>query len=334
MKVVTFGEIMLRLSPPGNTRFVQADSFDVVYGGAEANVATSLSTFGLETEFVSKIPSGEIGQSAVNYLRRYGVGINHIIRSEGRLGIYYLEKGISQRPSKVIYDRANSLIALAERGDFDWEEILRGADWFHFTGITAALGGNLPEICKDALKTCKKLGVKVSCDLNYRKNLWTTEQARKTMTELIPYVDLCISSVQEAADVLGIQPDVGEILDGRTEEECKAASVARQITEKFGVKNVAVILYSSTLAGDLDWSGMLYDGGKAYFSNKHIIHIVDKVGGGDAFGAGLIYALAMCKAPTDAINFAVAAGAFKHSINGDTNIATVEEIEETVKRGF
>ena len=327
MKVVTFGEIMLRLAPEGYYRFVQAESFGATYGGGEANVAVSLANFGADAAFVTKLPAHEIGQAAVNSLRRFGVDVSEIVRGGNRVGIYYLEKGASQRPSKVIYDRAHSAIAEAKREDFDWKRILKGADWFHFTGITPALGGALPEICRDALEACRDLGVRVSCDLNYRINLWTKEQAGKTMAELMPFVNVCIANEEDAADVFGIRAEKSDVTAGKL-DRAGYESVAEQLRKRFGFESVAITLRESVSASDNNWSGMLYDGEKAYFSKRYALRIVDRVGGGDSFGAGLIYGRLSGMAPQENIEFAVAASALKHSVEGDFNMVSVSEVQK------
>lgn len=326
MKVVTFGELMLRLNPEGYLRFVQADKFGVSFGGGEANVSVSLANYGIDASFVSKIPAHEIGQSAVNSLRRYGVDTKDIVRGGERLGIYYLEKGASQRPSKVIYDRAYSAIALAKREDFDWEKIFEGANWFHWTGITPALGGELPEICLDACKTAKKMGLTISCDLNYRKKLWTREKAREVMSELCKYVDVCISNEEDAKDVFGIVAD-GSDIDGGKLNRDGYVSVAKKLTDAFGFKKVAITLRESKSANDNDWSAMLYADGEAFFSKKYSMHIVDRVGGGDSFGGGLIYSLLSDYTDKEAIEFAVAASCLKHSVEEDYNMVSVAEVK-------
>ena len=325
-RVITFGEIMMRLNPEANLRFVQAGSFEASYAGGEANVAVSLANYGLDAAYVTKVPAHAIGQCAVNALRQFGVDTRHMVRGGARLGIYFVEKGASQRPSKVIYDRANSAIALAEPTDFDWDAIFEGADWFHWTGITPALGGNLPEICLQACKAAKARGITISCDLNYRNKLWTREEARRVMSELIRYVDVCIANEEDAKDVFGIEAAGTDIHAGKLNHE-GYISVAQQIQEKFGCGTVAITLRSSISADDNDWAAMLYQGGKAYFSPSYRIHIVDRVGGGDSFGGGLIYSQLMGKGPQDSINFAVAASCLKHTISHDFNLVTVEEVE-------
>lgn len=325
-RIVTFGEIMMRLNPEGYRRFVQAERFEASYAGGEANVAVSLANYGMDPAFVTKVPAHEIGQCAVNALRKYGVDTSNMVRGGDRLGTYFVEKGASQRASKVIYDRAHSAIAEASASDFDWDAIFEGADWFHWTGITPALGGELPEICLEACKAAKAKGVKISCDLNYRKKLWSTEKANEVMSELIKYVDVCIANEEDAKDVFGIEAEGTDINAGKLNHE-GYISVAKQICEKFGCEKVAITLRSSILANDNDWAAMLYTDGKAYFSPSYRIHIVDRVGGGDSFGGGLIYSLLSEKEPQDAINFAVAASCLKHSIEQDFNLVSVSEVE-------
>lgn len=325
-KIITFGEIMMRLNPTGYLRFVQADSFEASYAGGEANVAVSLANYRMNAAFVSKVPAHEIGQSAVNALRRYGVDTSFIERGGDRLGIYFVEKGASQRASKVIYDRANSAISQAQPDDFDWKKIFADVDWFHFTGITPALGGNLPEICLEAVKEAKKQGVTVSCDLNYRKKLWSSEKAQQVMSQLMPFVDVCIANEEDAKDVFGIESEGTDLIAGKVNEE-GYISVARKLTERFGFKKVAITLRSSISASDNEWGAMLYSDGKAYFSPKYLVHIVDRVGGGDSFGGGLIYSLLSEYEDQKAINFATAASCLKHSIEQDYNLVSVQEVE-------
>ncbi len=326
-RVVTFGEIMLRLAPEGYTRFVQAGGFGATYGGGEANVAVSLAGFGLSAAFVSKLPKHEIGQAAVNSLRQYGVDTGGIVRGGPRVGIYFLEKGASQRPSKVIYDRAGSSIALAGPEDFDWEALFANASWFHFTGITPALGGALPGICLAACKAAKAMGLTVSCDLNYRKNLWTREEAGRVMAGLMEYVDVCIANEEDAADVFGIAAPGADITGGVVRQE-GYRDVATQLAERFGFTTVAITLRQSISANDNNWAAMLYTGGAFYHSKQYPVHIVDRVGGGDSFGAGLIYAALNGYAPQDAVEFAVAASCLKHSIEGDVNLVSVDEVQK------
>lgn len=326
MRVVTFGELMLRLAPENYLRFVQSDRLEATFGGAEANVAVSLASFGEQASFVSKLPAHEIGQSAINSLRRYGVDTSLVVRGGDRVGIYYCEKGASQRPSKVIYDRAGSAIATATPDDFDWNAIFDGADWFHFTGITPALSANLADITLQAVKAAKEKGVTVSCDLNFRKKLWSKERANAVMSEICKYVDVCIANEEDAKDVFGIEAENTDINSGKLDKD-GYVSVAKQLTEKFGFKAVAITLRESKSASDNDWSGMLFKNGNAFFSKKYSMHIVDRVGGGDSFGAGLIYALSNGYDEQSAIEFAVAASCLKHSVEGDYNMVSLEEVK-------
>ena len=326
MKVVTFGELMLRLQPYNYERFVQCDHVEFTFGGGEANVAVSLANYGMDAAYVTKLPAHAIGQAAVNSLRRYGVDTSKIVRGGDRVGIYFNEKGASQRPSKVIYDRAHSAIAEASREDFNWDEIFEGADWFHFTGITPALNPTVAEICLDACKAAKAKGVKISCDLNFRKKLWSREEANKTMTELCKYVDVCISNEEDAHDVFGIDAENTDIAGGKLNHE-GYKSVARQLAEKFGFEKVAITLRSSISANDNDWAALLYDGKEYCFSKSYHMHIVDRVGGGDSFGGGLIYSCLMGYSTQDAVEFAVAASCLKHSIEGDYNMVSVDEVK-------
>ena len=328
MKVVTFGEIMLRLAPEGYLRFAQAEKFGVVYGGGEANVSVSLANYGIDSAFVTKLPKHEIGQAAVNSLRKFGVDTSMIVRGGDRVGIYFNEKGASQRPSKVIYDRAGSAIATAQPSDFNWDEIFEGVDWFHFTGITPALNPTVADICLDACKAAKAHGVTISCDLNFRKKLWSREQARETMTKLCEYIDVCISNEEDAHDVFGIDAENTDIAGGKLNHE-GYKSVARQLAEKFNFEKVAITLRSSISANDNNWAALLYDhnANEYCFSKSYHMHIVDRVGGGDSFGGGLIYSCLNGYSTQDAVEFAVAASCLKHSIEGDFNLMSVEEVK-------
>ena len=328
MKIVTFGEIMMRLNPEGYNRFVQAEKFEASYAGGEANVAVSLANYGLDASFVTKLPDNPLGAAARNALRQFGVDTKDIVWGGPRLGIYFVEKGASQRSSKVVYDRAGSSIALAGRKDFDWSRILKGAKWFHFTGITPALGGECPAICLDALKYCKAHRIAVSCDLNYRGKLWTKAEAGKCMAKLVPYVDVLIANEADAADVFGIVGKGSDVESGKLNKE-GYVSVAEQLVKRFGCKTVAITLRTSLSAFDNKWAGMVYDAKvkQAFFSREYALHIVDRVGGGDSFGGGLIYALATGRKPQAAIDFAVAASALKHSIERDFNHVTIAEVE-------
>ncbi len=328
-KIITFGELMLRLQPNNFERFVQASQVEFSFGGGEANVAVSLANYGMDVAFVSKLPAHAIGQAAVNSLRRYGVDTSMIVRGGDRVGIYFNEKGASQRGSVCIYDRANSAIAKATSEDFDWDKIFDGAEWFHFTGITPALGENVAAICLDACKAAKARGLKISCDLNYRGKLWTRAEARKTMTTLCEYVDVCISNEEDAKDVFGIEAEATDIYGGSLNHE-GYKSVAKQLADKFGFEMVAITLRESHSASANGWSAMLYNVAKDEycFSKKYELTIVDRVGGGDSFGGGLIYSVLSGKDTQAAVEFAVAASALKHSIGGDYNMVTVAEVEK------
>lgn len=316
---------MLRLAPEGYYRFVQAKTYGATYGGGEANVAVSLANFGMDAAFVTRLPAHEIGQAGVNSLRKYGVDTSMITRGGSRVGIYFLEKGASQRPSKVIYDRAGSSIAEAATADFDWDTIFEGADWFHFTGITPALNDNVAEICREACRKAKEKGITISCDLNYRNKLWSKEKAGEVMGELCRYVDVCIANEEDAGDVFGIKAANTDVTTGKVNHEGYQA-VAKQLADRFGFSRVAITLRESVSANDNNWAAMLYDGTKYYFSKKYPMHIVDRVGGGDSFGGGLIYACLQEMEPQQVIEFAVAASCLKHSIEGDFNMVSVDEV--------
>ncbi|MBR7064612.1 MAG: sugar kinase [Treponema sp.] len=325
-RVITFGEIMMRLCPEGFKRFTQAEKFDIVYGGAEANVAVSLANFGVSTSFVTKLPPHNIGEAALIELRRYGVDISHIARGGERLGIYFLEKGASQRPSLVIYDRSGSSISQAQKNDFDWDSIFLGAQWFHFTGITPALNAEVAKICEEACRTAKSKGVKISCDLNYRKKLWTSEQASATMTPLMQYVDVCIANEEDAQNVFGITPKHTDVNAGKLVKS-DYEYIAKELSKRFHFKTVAIALRTSINASDNKWAGLLYNGKNFFYSKQYDIHIVDRVGGGDSFGAGLIYSLLNGFDEQKTIEFAVSASCLKHSVEGDFNQVSVKEVE-------
>ncbi len=326
-KVITFGEIMLRLAPEGYYRFVQAESYGATFGGGEANVAVSLANYGFDAAFVTKLPKHDIGQAAINSLRRFGVDTSYITRGGERVGIYFLEKGASQRPSKVIYDRAASSISTASASDFDWNKIFEGVDWFHFTGITPALGDNVADICMEACKAAKEKGITISCDLNYRNKLWSKQKAGEVMGKLCEYVDVCIANEEDAGDVFGIKASNTDVTSGKVNHE-GYKDVAKQLADRFGFSKVAITLRGSISANDNNWAAMLYDGNDYYFSKSYLMHIVDRVGGGDSFGGGLIYACLSDYAPQEAIEFAVAASCLKHSIEGDFNQVSVDEVKK------
>ncbi len=327
MKIVTFGEIMLRLSPTGmNNRFVQADQFDVVYGGGEANVAVSCANYGHEAYFVTKLPAHEIGQSALNALRRYGVHTEYIARGGNRLGIYYLESGSAMRPSKVIYDRAGSSIAEAMADDFDFDEIMKGADWFHWSGITPAISDKAAELTRLACEAAKRNGAMVSVDLNFRKKLWTKEKAQSIMRPLMQYVDVCIGNEEDAELCLGFKPDA-DVEGGKTDAEGYKA-IFQQMQREFGFKYVISTLRESLSASHNGWKAMIYNGEEFYVSKRYdILPIVDRVGGGDSFSGGIIHGLLTKPTQGEALEFAVAASALKHTINGDFNLVSAAEVE-------
>jgi len=326
-KVITFGEIMLRLAPEGYYRFVQAKNYGATFGGGEANVAVSLAGYGIDAAYVTKLPKHEIGQAAVNNLREFGVDTSLITRGGERVGIYYLEKGASQRPSKVIYDRANSAIALAKETDFDWDKIFAGADWFHFTGITPALSDSTASICMAACKAAKSKNISVSCDLNYRANLWSREKAGEVMSKLMEYVDLCIANEEDSADVFGIKASGSDVASGKISHD-GYKEVAAALKKRFGFKQVAITLRESISANDNIWGSMLHAENDFFFSKKYTVHIVDRVGGGDSFGAGLIYANLQGMSSQDGLEFATAASCLKHSIEGDFNLVSVDEVKK------
>lgn len=325
-KVVTMGEIMLRLSPSGYKRFVQSDNFDVVYGGGEANVAVSSANYGHEAYFVSKLPTHEIGQSAVNELRKFGVHTDYIERGGSRVGIYFLETGASMRPSKVVYDRAHSSISEAKADEFDFDAIFKDADWFHWSGITPALSDDAKELTLAACKAAKKHGVTVSVDLNYRKKLWTPAEAKETMTKLMEYVDVCIGNEEDAHLVLGYKPGETDVTQGELELS-GYKSIFKQMKDELNFKYVVTTLRESFSASDNGWSALIYDGNEFYQSKKYDVRIVDRVGGGDSFAGGLIHGLLTKDNMKDALEFAVAASALKHTIKGDANHVSVSEVE-------
>lgn len=334
MRVLCFGEILLRMSAPGYTRLFQKDSLDVSFCGGEANVAVSLAFFGMDSAFVTKLPDNAVGRAAVNSMRYFGVDCSKCVWGNGRLGTYYLEKGASQRSSKVIYDRKYSDISLADPAEFDWDQILEGYDWFHWTGINPALGEKVAKICEDACKAAKKKGIFVSCDLNYRGNLWPVERAKEVMSSLMEYVDLCIGNEEDADKVLGICAKDNDVESGEL-NRAAYEDVARQICDTYHCKYVAFTLRESRSASDNGWSAMLYsaDTSKAYFSRHYDIHIVDRVGGGDSFSAGIIYGLIHQMEPQKAIDFAAAASCLKHTIEGDFNRVTLDEVEKLMNGG-
>lgn len=327
MKVISFGEILLRLTSPGYTRLFQDNILSTSFCGGEANVAVDLSILGMESAFVTKLPDNDIGQSAINSMRYFGVDTSKIVRGGKRMGLYYLEKGASQRASKIVYDREYSSIAMATKVDFDWNKIFEDVEWFHWTGINPALSDGLAEICIEACKIAKEKGIIISCDLNYRKNLWSTEKARLIMKDLMPYVDVCIANEEDADKVLGIKASNNDIESGKLSKDAYEY-VAKEICETYNCKYSAISLRESYSASDNGWSGMIYNykNNEAYFSKQYKIHIVDRVGAGDSFTAGIIYGLINKMSDKDTIEFAAAASCLKHSIEGDYNRISVTEI--------
>jgi 2-dehydro-3-deoxygluconokinase len=329
-KVVTMGEIMLRLSTPDFKRFVQADTFDITYGGGEANVAAALCNYGLNGTFVSKVPNNAIGQSAINHLRRYGVDTQFVARGGERLGIYFLETGASMRASQVIYDRAHASIAEVEISEFDFDKILDGADWFHTTGITPALSDKAAALTEAALKAAKAKGITTSIDLNYRKKLWSKEKAQKVMTHLCQWVDVCIGNEEDAETTLGFKPGDTDVTKGELHLD-GFQDIMKQMVAKFGFKYVASSLRESYSASDNGWSALVYNGKDFYHTKKYNVRIVDRVGSGDSFASGLIYGLVTEMPMNEAAEFGVAASAIKHTIPGDLNHATLGDVKDLMK---
>lgn len=325
-KIITLGEIMLRLSPEGQTRFVQADSFDVIYGGGEANVAVSCANYGHDAYFVTKLPTHEIGQSAVNALRRYGVHTDYIVRGGQRIGIYFCETGASVRPGKVIYDRAHSAIAEADAREFDFDAIMSGADWFHWSGITPAISPQAAEITRKACEVAKRQGVIVSVDLNYRKKLWTPQEAQAVMKPLMNYVDVCIGNEEDAELCLGFKPDA-DVTAGQTDATGYEA-IFRSMAQTFGFKYVISTLRESFSASHNGWKALIFDGQTFYTSRRYdLLPIIDRVGGGDSFSGGIIHGLLTKSSPAEALEFAIAASALKHTVTGDFNLVSAAEVE-------
>jgi 2-dehydro-3-deoxygluconokinase len=329
-KVVTLGEIMLRLSTPGFERFVQSDSFDVTYGGGEANVAVAVTNYGCNGVFVSKVPDNAIGQAAINHLRRYGVDTQFVARGGKRLGIYFLETGASMRASQVIYDRADAAISEVDASEFDWDAIFDGADWFHTTGITPALSDKAAALTLDALKAAKAKGITTSIDLNYRKKLWSKEKAQQVMTELCMYVDVCIGNEEDAETTLGFKSEGTDITKGELNLD-GYKSVFKQMKEKFGFKYIASTLRESHSASDNGWSALVYDGTEFFHTKEYEVRIVDRVGSGDSFASGFIHGLVTGMPMSEAAEFGVAASALKHTIPGDLNHATLAEVSTLMK---
>jgi len=318
---------MLRLNPEGYLRIPQADCFLASYAGGEANVAVSLSNYGENASFVTYVPDNPLGQSAINALRHWGVDTTWMMKGGERLGIYFLEKGASQRASRVLYDRKGSAVAKSSIQDYNWDLIFEGADWFHFTGITPALSDSLAQVCEDACKAAKKRGITISCDLNYRKNLWSKEKANSVMSTLVPYVDVLIANEEDAQDVFGIKAENTSLTDGVVDVEAYK-DVAKQLKSRFGCHYIAITLRGSISASVNDWSGLLFDSKEFHQAKKYQIMLVDRVGGGDSFGGALIYALHSGYSSKEAIEFAVAASCLKQTIENDFNQVSVEEVQK------
>lgn len=334
MKVLSFGEILLRLASPGYTKLFQKDNLESTFCGGEANVAVSLAQFGLDSEFLTKLPQNDVGVAAVNTLRYFGVDTSKVVYGPGRMGLYYLEKGASQRPSKVIYDRAYSAIALADQSDFDWEKLFDGVDWFHWTGINPALSDNLAEICLDACKVARESGITISCDLNYRSSLWSSEKAQEVMKLLLKYVDVCICNEEDAEKTLGIKAPDTDVENGKL-SDAGYVHTAEMIYSQYGCKYVATTLRKSYSASRNGWRAMLYDANalESYFSTEYDIQIVDRVGGGDSFSAGLIYGLATEMECQNIVDFATASSCLKQTMEGDFNRSTVEDVKKLLASG-
>jgi 2-dehydro-3-deoxygluconokinase len=329
-KFIGFGDFILRLNPPGYLRFSQADSFMINYTGAEANVCVSLSCMGIETDFVTKLPDNDIARCGVACLRKFGVGTSKIVYGGERMGVFYLEKGAAQRPSKVIYDRKFTAICNATLQDFNWNDIFKDAGFFHITGITPALGENVAEICLNACKIAKENGLTISCDLNYRKNLWSQTKAKETMEKILRYVDVLIANEEDAEKVLDIKAENTDVTAGHLNYN-SYVDVAKQICDTYKIDTVAITLRKSISASDNEWAAMFYTEGQAYFSKNYKVHIVDRVGGGDSFAAGLIYGIGNGFTSQKIVEYAAAASCLKHSIELDFNLSTVEEINRLME---
>ena len=317
-KIITFGELMLRLSPENNERFTQAHAFEAVYGGGEANTAVSLSNFGIDCSYVTKLPAHTIGQSAVNSLRQYGVDTSHIVRGGDQIGIYFLEKKTSQRPTNVIYNRNGSAIALADESDFDWDNIFSDATWFHFSGITPAISDKMAKISLTACKKAKEKGLTVSCDLNYRSKLWSSEKACKVMSEICKYVDICIANEDDAVGIFS--------MDASKSNEEKNAYIAKKLMKLFPFKMVASVWRTETSITTFKLQSMVYTEGKAYYSKEYFMHILDYIGAGDAYCAGIIYSIINNFDPQKCVEFSNAASCLKHTVSGDFNLVTADEV--------
>ena len=331
-KVVGFGDMLISLSPHGYLRFIQADSMAVNYTGAEANVCVALCSLGEKAEFVTRLPQNDISKCAIAWMKKFGVGTDGIVFGGDRIGVIYTERGASQRPTQVVYDRKSTSFSTAKPGDFDWDSIFCDAGWFHFTGITAALSDSAAALCEEACRAAKSKGLTISCDLNYRKKLWTSEKAKLVMGKLVRYADVLIANEEDADKVLGIRAENSDVDAGKLNRK-GYIDVAKRLCEEYGVKKVGITLRKSISASDNGWSAMLYDGKKAFFSHEYEVHIVDRVGGGDSFTAGLIYALGNSYTSEHAVEFAAAASCLKHSIEQDFDLVSAEEVEHLAAGG-
>jgi len=330
-KVVCFGEIMLRLTPPAMRRFSQASSFDIIYGGGESNVAVSLANYGLPVDFVTRLPTTDIGECALMEMRKRNVGTSHIARGGERLGIYFLEIGAVSRGAKVVYDRAHSAMSSIEPGMIDWDAAFEGADWFHWTGITPAISQGAADVCSEAIKKANELGITVSTDLNYRKKLWKYgKEPSEVMPALVEGCDVILGNEEDAEKHFDIHPEGVDVTKGDSVHAESYLSVCKQLMERFPrCKKAIVTLRGSISASHNSWSGVLYNGTDLLTTNTYqITHIVDRVGGGDSFMGGLIYGLKSYDDDQKALDFAVAASCLKHTIYGDANLATKEEVEK------
>ena len=328
-KMIGFGDFLVRLSPPGYRRFLQADSFEINYTGAEANVCVALAHMGMSTEFVTRLPANDIAYAGIAELRKHNVGTDKIVFGGERMGVFYLEKGAAQRPSRIVYDRKYSAVATGGTDCYDWEQCFADCDWFHITGITPALSDTIPQVCIDACRAAKAAGLTVSCDLNYRKNLWTPSQAFGIIKQILPYVDVLLANEEDAEVVLGIKADGSDIMAGRLSDE-GYVRVAEKIEAVYGIHTVAISMRRSISASDNDWGAMLYTDGRACFSRRYMIHLVDRLGGGDSFAAGIIYALANGFDPQHAVEYAAAASCLKQTMEMDFSLSSAEEIEKLV----
>ena len=325
-KVVLFGELMMRLSTKRHERIVQAREFDVIYSGAEANLGVAMLAFGVDSYMVSSVPDNAVGQACLNYMRQFGLNLDYVKKNGFRLGIYYVEAGAAQRPSTFLYNRKGSSITELRLGDFNWDEIFEGKHWFHFTGITPALADSVADITKEACAAAKKKGVAVSCDLNFRRKLWSPEKARQVMTDLMQYVDVLFTNEEEAETVFGIKARETDVKAGKISSH-GYEDVASQLVEKFKLKYVSISLRESLSATSNGWSGMLYDGKRYYTSRKYNIdYIVDRIGGGDAYSSGIIYGLLTEQDLQETVELAAAAGCLKHTVHGDFNLVSFDEI--------